>query len=94
MTEYLQERSLREGLTGEEAADLKADLRSHIHEEAERSEGETIGLMHLENILGRLDAGYRPIMERLLKTAAPRAVIQALAGVDLRSGDAAGGVDI
>jgi hypothetical protein len=60
LAEYLRERAVREGLAGEDAAELKADLRSHIHEEAERSESETIGLMHLENILGRLDAGYRP----------------------------------
>ena len=63
LAEYLLERAGREGLAGEDAADLKADLRSHIHEEAERSEGETIGLMHLENILGRLDAGYRTLPE-------------------------------
>lgn len=63
LAEYLLERAVREGLADEDAADLKEDLRSHIHEEAERSEGETIGLMHLENILGRLDAGYRPLPE-------------------------------
>lgn len=60
MAEYLLERVAREGLTGAEAEELKGDLRSHIHEEAERSEGENISLMKLENILGRLDAGYRP----------------------------------
>lgn len=64
LTEYLQERVTREGLAGTEASELKEDLRSHIHEEAERAEPETIGLMHLENILGRLDAGYRPQPER------------------------------
>lgn len=60
LTEYLTERASREGLQGEEAEDLKADLRVHIHEEAERSNSESIGLMLLENILGKLDSGYRP----------------------------------
>ena len=60
LAEYLRERVEREGLGSEDAAELKEDLRSHIHEEAERATPETIGLMHLENILGRLDAGYRP----------------------------------
>lgn len=63
LAEYLRERTAREGLDGTEAAELKEDLRSHIHEEAEKTEHETIGLMHLENILGRLDAGYRPLPE-------------------------------
>jgi hypothetical protein len=67
LTEYLRERVAREGLGGSEAEDLKGDLRNHIYEEAERREGETISLMLLENILGRLDAGYRP-------PAAPSAV--------------------
>ena len=57
------EREAREGLTGAEAEELRGDLRSHIHEEAERSDGENISLMKLENILGRLDAGYRPPTE-------------------------------
>ncbi len=60
LTEYLQERTVREGFHGEDAAELKDDLRRHVHEEAERSEYEGVGLLHLENILGRLDAGYRP----------------------------------
>ncbi len=70
LAEYLRERAAREGLAGENAAELKEDLRSHIYEEAERAEQETIGLMHLENILGRLDAGYRPLPESRQKTAA------------------------
>lgn len=70
LTEYLAERASRERLQGEEAEDLKADLRVHIHEEAERSNSESIGLMQLENILGKLDAGYRP--EPPKKTAEPR----------------------
>ncbi len=61
LAEYLRERTAREGFVGEEAVDLKEDLRSHIHEEAERSGSEIIGLMHLEQILGKLDAGYRPV---------------------------------
>lgn len=57
---YLRERAAREGLQGEEAVDLMEDLRVHIHEEAQRADSETIGLMQLENLLGKLDAGYRP----------------------------------
>lgn len=63
---YLYERAKREGFADEEAADLKDDLRRHIYEEAERSDAETIGLMHLENLLGRLEVGYRtPVQERM-----------------------------
>ena len=60
MEEYLAERAQREGFQGEDAAELKDDLRRHIHEEAERTSDAAIGLMHLENLLGKLDAGYRP----------------------------------
>ena len=63
LTEYLKERAAREGLNGADAADLKDDLRRHIHEEAEQYETAGIGLLHLENILGRLDGGYRPTVE-------------------------------
>lgn len=63
LAEYLRERAAREGLQGAEAEELKEDLRSHIHEEAERADGESIGLMQLEGLLGRLDAGYRPLAE-------------------------------
>ena len=59
LVEYLDERTAR-GFDPADAAELKDDLRRHIHEEAEQAEGGTIGLMQLENILGRLDAGYRP----------------------------------
>jgi len=60
LTEYLGERVRREGFDGEEADELKSDLRSHIHEEAEKEKSEMVGLMQVEGILGRLDAGYRP----------------------------------
>lgn len=63
LTEYLDERAKREGLYLEDASELKEDLRCHIFEEAEQSPAETIGLMHLENIIGRLDAGYRPVAD-------------------------------
>ncbi|RYD33223.1 MAG: hypothetical protein EOP87_11395, partial [Verrucomicrobiaceae bacterium] len=59
--EYLKDRTAREGFEGEDAAELKEDLTRHIHEEAELTEGDTVGLMQLENVLGRLDAGYQPI---------------------------------
>ncbi|MEO5915940.1 MAG: PEP-CTERM sorting domain-containing protein [Luteolibacter sp.] len=61
LVEYLQERAVREGFEGEEAAELKDDLRRHVHEEAEQTTGDSVGLMHLENILGKLDAGYQPM---------------------------------
>lgn len=60
LAEYLIERTHREGLVGDEAADFQGDLLRHIHEEAELKAGDGIGLMQLEGILGRLDAGYRP----------------------------------
>jgi hypothetical protein len=67
LEEYLQERVAREGFEGEDAVELKGDLKRHIHEEAERSAAGEIGLLHLENLLGRLDAGYRPIIENQVK---------------------------
>jgi hypothetical protein len=63
LEQYLQERAAREGFHGEDAAELKDDLRSHIYEEARQEPQETIGLMQLETILGRLDAGYRPVKD-------------------------------
>ncbi len=57
---YLLERAAREGLQGDEAAELKEDLRRHVYEEAEQRPDEGVGLMLLENILGAMDAGYRP----------------------------------
>jgi hypothetical protein len=67
LAEYLEERVRREGFDGEEADELKSDLRRHIHEEAEKESGEGIGSLQLEGILGRLDAGYqsRPEVEKL-----------------------------
>ena len=69
LAEYLEERARREGFDGEEADELKSDLRRHIHEEAEKEVGEGIGSMQLEGILGRLDAGYRPRPEADTLTA-------------------------
>ncbi len=63
LSEYLDERATREGFSGDEADEFKADLRCHIHEEAEREPGEGLGLMGLEGILQRLDGGYRPTKE-------------------------------
>ncbi|MCF7674459.1 MAG: PEP-CTERM sorting domain-containing protein [Akkermansiaceae bacterium] len=60
LTEYLAERATREGFTGEDAVELKEDLRRHIHEESQQLPAETISLMQLEQLLGKLDAGYRP----------------------------------
>jgi hypothetical protein len=60
LAEYLEERIRREGFDGEEAAELRTDLSRHIHEESEKESASAIGLMQLEGILGRLDAGYRP----------------------------------
>lgn len=56
---YLASRAAREGLHGEEAAELISDLRQHIHEEAGRLESERIGRMELEGILSQMDAGER-----------------------------------
>jgi hypothetical protein len=61
LVEYLDSRARREGFEGEDADDLKSDLRRHIHEEAEKDRASQIGLMQLEGILGRLDAGYLPM---------------------------------
>jgi Vault protein inter-alpha-trypsin domain len=60
LEQYLQERVEREQMHGEEAAELKDDLRRHIHEEISNDPIGTCGLMELENALGRLDAGYTP----------------------------------
>ncbi len=60
LDQYLDERARREGLEGEDATDLKEDLRRHVYEEAEGRPEETVGLMQLETILGGLDAGCRP----------------------------------
>lgn len=60
LSEYLEERATRELLKGEEAAELKEDLRRHVFEEAESQPAEMIGLMHLEAILSTMDVGYRP----------------------------------
>lgn len=73
LAEYLQERAAREGFEGDEAVELKDDLRRHIYEEAEKQEGEVIGVVHLENILARLDAGYRPVGSRVAEVPALRA---------------------
>ncbi len=60
LEQYLQERVEREGMYGEEAAELKDDLRRHIHEEISKSQVGTCSLMELENVLGKIDAGYSP----------------------------------
>ncbi len=71
LTEYLHERAAREGFNGEDASELKEDLRRHIHEEAEQTPNADIGLLHLENILGRLDAGYKPQPKPLRELEVP-----------------------
>lgn len=58
LTQYLEERIRREGFNGDEAAELRSDLLAHIHEEAEKDQAKTIGLMQLEGILSMLDSGY------------------------------------
>ena len=73
LAEYLQERAAREGFAGDDAVELKDDLRRHIYEEAEKQEGDVIGVMHLENILARLDAGYRPVGEQLASVSTSKA---------------------
>ena len=51
LTEYLEERAVREGFAGEDAAELKDDLRRHIHEEAEKLDGEVIGVFAIADKL-------------------------------------------
>lgn len=63
LEEYLREKVVRENLDGVEAAELKDDLRRHVHEEAGTLDAATIGLPQLETLLGRLDAGYSPKAE-------------------------------
>jgi hypothetical protein len=70
LAEYLGERAAREGFQGEDAAELKDDLRRHIHEELEPFPGEAIGLTQLNQVLGRLDDGYRPGMEPVVSPVA------------------------
>lgn len=71
---YLRERVEREQMQGEEAIELKEDLRRHIHEELQNIGVEgTCGLMQLENVLGKLDAGYRPVPVPSAVNAKPRA---------------------
>lgn len=60
LEEYLRQRSDRENLHGEDAEELRSDLRRHIHEEAENDPSiSAVGVMQLENLLGKLDAGYK-----------------------------------
>lgn len=72
LAEYLSERAAREGFQGEDAAELKDDLRRHIHEEVERTPAEAIGLMQLNQVLGGLDDGYRPPAMAATQPAASR----------------------
>jgi len=60
LAEYLDARARREGFSGAEAEDLKMDLRCHILEEAGQDPSETVNVAVLEQLLGRLDAGYHP----------------------------------
>ncbi len=57
--EYLRERVAREGLNGEEADELRHDLRRHIHEELSHLNSAICGLHELEQAIARMDAGYR-----------------------------------
>jgi Vault protein inter-alpha-trypsin domain len=62
LEQYLQARVEREFMHGEEAAELKDDLRRHIHEEISKNQGGTCSLMELETVLGKLDSGYTPTL--------------------------------
>ena len=42
LTQYLEERIKREGFSGEEAAELRSDLLTHIHEEAEKAQAASV----------------------------------------------------
>ncbi len=56
---YLRERVARENLTIEESAELRDDLRRHIHEELNLNDSVIIGLNELEQALAKMDEGYR-----------------------------------
>ncbi len=71
LAEYLQERVIREGFDGEDASELKADLKQHIYEEAERAECMSVGVIQLETILSRMDAGYSPGKSQQLQNKSP-----------------------
>lgn len=55
---YLRERVAREGLAGDEADDLRDDLRRHIHEELKQLDSATCGLNEIEHAIARMDRGY------------------------------------
>ena len=55
--EYLDARVERDGLTGEDARELREDLRGHVQEEAERLSMDLIGVAELERLLVKMDGG-------------------------------------
>ncbi len=68
LEEYLAGRVRREGLDGDDARELREDLRAHVQEEAEHRERELIDGAELDAVLAGLDdgskaeiAGPRPI---------------------------------
>lgn len=57
LEEYLAARVRRDGLAGEDAAELRDDLRRHVHEEVSRLPGERVGLADVSQVLAALDRG-------------------------------------
>ena len=55
--EYLDARVERDGLEGEDARELRADLKAHVHEEAVRLCMDTVGVAELERMLLKMDGG-------------------------------------
>lgn len=60
LAQYLRIRVSCEQLSEWEAEELRDDLRRHVYEEAESMEGESIGLMQIEHLIGKMDGG-RPV---------------------------------
>ncbi|GAA5481387.1 VIT domain-containing protein [Haloferula sargassicola] len=60
LEEYLRARVIREGLEGDDARELKEDLRAHIHEEVEHLDEDQVGSWMLERVLKRMDGDGEP----------------------------------
>lgn len=73
LAEYLESRLRREGLEGEDAREMKDDLSTHVHEELEQTDVETIGTTELEAVLGRLEDGVNVDEEEPAKRGRGRA---------------------
>jgi hypothetical protein len=55
LEEYLGARARREGLEGNDAKELRDDLKAHMHEEAGAGNAGQIGVAELEQMIGKLE---------------------------------------